>query len=346
MSDKKVVTFGEIMLRLVPPNNLRIVQARSFDATYAGSEASVAVALASLGVPADFVTRLPPNELGDACIAYLRQFGVGVEKIIRGGDRLGIYFVEMGAAQRPNKVIYDRAFSAFATISAGAFDWEKIFADACWFHWTGITPAVSQGAADTCLDAVKKAKEKGLTISCDLNYRAKLWRWGKTSGEVMGELVKYVDILVANEEDVEKVFGIRAPGVDVAKGELRAEPYEHVSKELMRIFPNLKLVAFSLRTSISASHNKWSGALYDGKDFYIGPTYDIIPIVDRLGAGDAFNAGLIYGLLHFKDDKQRVIDFAVALSCLKHTLYSDLCLIKLEEVETLMKGITTGRIVR
>ncbi|MCD6535490.1 MAG: sugar kinase [Thaumarchaeota archaeon] len=347
MSDKKkVVTFGEIMLRLAPPNHLRIVQARTFEAIYAGAEANVAAALASLGVPADFVTRLPPNDLGDACIAYLRQYGVGTEKIVRGGDRLGIYFLEVGAAQRPNKVIYDRAHSAFATVSAGTFDWDKIFSDACWFHWTGITPAVSQGAAEACLEGVKKAKEKGLTVSCDLNYRAKLWKWGKTPSEVMGELVKYVDVLVANEEDAEKVFGIKAPGVDVTKGEVRAEAYEYVGKELMKKFPNLKLVAISLRTSISASHNKWSGALYDGKNLYIGPTYDIIPIVDRVGAGDSFNAGLIYGILHFGDDKQKIINFAVALSCLKHTIYGDTCVVKLEEVERLMKGITTGRIVR
>jgi len=343
---EKVVTFGEIMLRLAPPGFLRITQARSFDAIYAGAEANVAIALANLGVPADFVTRLPANDLGDACINYLRQFGVGVDKIIRGGDRLGIYFVEIGAAQRPNKVIYDRANSSIATVTPGMFDWDKIFADAVWFHWTGITPALSQGAAETCLEAVKAAKKKGITVSCDLNYRAKLWKWGKTASEVMSELVKYVDILIGNEEDVEQVFGIKAPGVDVVKGEVRAEPYEYVGKEIMKKFPNVKLFGVSLRGSISASHNTWSGALYDGSTLYVGPTYDIIPIVDRVGGGDAFNAGLIYGLLKFKDDKQKALNFAVALSCLKHSIYGDSCLVRLDEVETLMKGITTGRIVR
>ncbi|RLG05109.1 MAG: sugar kinase, partial [Thaumarchaeota archaeon] len=221
--DKKVVTFGEIMLRLSPPGYLRIVQARSFEAIYGGGEANVAIALANFGVPVDFVTRLPQNEIGDACINYLRQFGVGVDKIIRGGERLGIYFLEKGAVQRGSKVIYDRAHSSMATIEPDMIDWEKVFSDACWFHWTGITPAISRGAAETCLEAVKKAKEMGLTVSCDLNYRSKLWKWGKSAGEVMSELVKYADIAIGNEEDAEKVFGIKAPGVDVLKGKVEAE---------------------------------------------------------------------------------------------------------------------------
>jgi len=343
---KKVVTFGEIMLRLAPLGFLRIVQARSFDAIYAGAEANVAITLANLGQPADFVTRLPPNDLGDACINYLRQFGVGTDKIVRGGDRLGIYFLEIGAAQRANRVIYDRANSSFATVSPKDFDWEKIFADACWFHWTGITPAVSESAANTCLEAVKKAKSMNLTVSCDLNYRAALWKWGKTAKEVMSQLAEFVDVMVANEEDAEKVFGIKPPEVDVVKGVVKAESYQFVAQKIMEMFPNIKTVAFTLRGSISATHNTWSGALYDGQKFYTAPVYDIDFIVDRVGAGDAFSGGLIYGLLNFGDDKQRALNFAVAVSCLKHSVYGDSCVVKLSEVENIMKGITSGRIVR
>ncbi|MEM2366985.1 MAG: sugar kinase, partial [Candidatus Bathyarchaeia archaeon] len=311
---KKVVTFGEIMLRLAPPGFLRIAQTRSFDAIYAGAEANVAITLANLGQPADFVTRLPPNDLGDACINYLRQFGVGTEKIVRGGERLGIYFLEIGAAQRANRVIYDRTNSSFATASPKDFDWDKIFADACWFHWTGITPAVSENAANTCLEAVKKAKSMNLTVSCDLNYRAALWKWGKTAKEVMSQLAEFVDVMVANEEDAEKVFGIKSPEVDVVKGVVKAESYEYVAKKIMEMFPNIKTVAFTLRGSISATHNTWSGALCDGDKFYTAPTYDIDFIVDRVGAGDAFSGGLIYGLLNFGNDKQKALNFAVAVS--------------------------------
>jgi len=343
---KKVVTFGEIMLRLAPPGFQRIVQARSFDAIYAGAEANVAITLANLGQPVDFVTRLPPNDLGDACINYLRQFGVGTDKIVRGGDRLGIYFLEIGAAQRANRVIYDRAHSSFAMVSLKDFDWEKIFADACWFHWTGITPAVSESAANTCLEAIKKAKSMNLTVSCDLNYRAALWKWGKTAKEVMSQLAEFVDVMVANEEDVEKVFGIKPQEVDVVKGVVKAESYQYVAEKIVEMFPNIKTVAFTLRGSISATHNTWSGALYDGNKFYTAPTYDIDFIVDRVGAGDAFSGGLIYGLLNFGGDKQKALNFAVAISCLKHSVYGDSCIVKLSEVENIMKGITTGRIVR
>lgn len=343
---KKVVTFGEIMMRLAPPGFLRITQTTSFDVIYAGAEANVAITLSNLGFPADFVTRLPSNDLGDACINYLRQFGVGTEKIIRGGDRLGIYFLEIGAAQRGNKVIYDRANSSFATIKPEDFNWEKIFADACWFHWTGITPAVSEGAANTCLEAVKKAREMGLTVSCDLNYRAMLWKWGKTAKEVMSELAKFVDIMVANEEDAEKVFGIKAPGVDVAKGEVKVESYHYVGQKLIEMFPNIKIAAFTIRGSMSATHNTWSGTLYDGEQFFTSLVYDIDFIVDRVGAGDSFSGGLVYGLLNFKDDKQKALNFATAVSCLKHSIYGDSCIIKLSEVENIMKGITSGRIIR
>lgn len=344
--EKKVVTFGEIMLRLSPPNFLRFVQARSFDAIYGGGEANVAIALANFGVPVDYVTRLPSNEVGDACLNYVRQFGVGMDKIVRGGERLGIYFLEVGAAQRGSKVIYDRANSAIATIKPGMVDWEKVFSDACWFHWTGITPAISQGAAEVCLEAAKKAKEMKLTVSCDLNYRSKLWKWGKTSTEVMTELVKHADIAIGNEEDADRVFGIKAPGVDVEKGEVEALRYLYVAKQLMEKFPNLRKVAITLRGSISATHNTWSGVLYDGKKFFTTETYDITDIVDRVGGGDSFAAGLIYGLLRFPDNLQRMLDFAVAASCLKHTVIGDSNIVSVDEVEKIMSGIVSGRVSR
>jgi len=344
-ADKKVVTFGEVMMRLIPPGFLRFAQARSFDVFYAGAEANVAIALANLGTPVDFITCLPENELGDACVNYIRQFGVGVNNITRTQDRLGIYFVETGAVHRGNKVIYDRANSAFAHIKPKTMDWSKVFSDAQWFHWTGITPAVSESAAETCREAVKKAKDIGLTVSSDLNYRGTLWKWGETPEKVMSGLLKYVDVLVCNEEDAEKVFGIKAPGVDVTKGEIEAHRYSFVTEKLKDRFPNLQYVAITLRQSINASHNKWSGVLYDGKKLYIGPNYDITHIVDRVGAGDVFAAGLIYMLLK-KSDPQKALDFAVAISCLKHTIYGDSCVIKLEEVEKLMKGVTSGRISR
>lgn len=343
---EEVVTFGEIMLRLGPPDFLRIAQARSFDAIYAGAEANVAITLANLGIPADFITRLPQNDLGDACLNYLRQFGVGTEKIIRGGNRLGIYFVETGAAQRGNKVIYDRENSAIATANPEIFDWKKILSDACWFHWTGITPALTETVATTTLEAVKQAKEMGLTVSCDLNYRSMLWKWGKSPKEVMSQLMNFVDVLVANEEDTEKVFGIKAPGVDVTKCEIKTESYEYVAQRLLEMFPNVKIVNFTLRGSISATHNTWSGASYDGKKLYTAPIYDITYIVDRVGAGDSFSGGLIYALLRYKGDIQKALNFAVATSCLKHTIFGDSCMIKLEEIEKLMKGITSGRISR
>jgi len=341
----KVVTFGEVMMRLIPPGFLRFTQARSFDVFYAGAEINVAIALANIGTPVDYVTCLPENELGDACLNYIRQFDVGVNNIVRTQDRLGIYFVETGATYRGNKVIYDRANSAFANIKPKVIDWSKIFSDAKWFHWTGITPAVSESAADACLEAVKKAKEMKLTISCDLNYRGKLWKWGKTPEKVMSDLLKYVDVLICNEEDAEKVFGIKAPGVDVSKGEIEADRYLFVTKKLKERFPNLQYIAITLRQSISASHNKWSGVLYDGKKLYTGPNYDITHIVDRVGAGDVFAAGLIHMLLQ-KSDCQKALDFAVAFSCLKHTIYGDSCVIKIDEVEKLMKGLTSGRISR
>ena len=343
---KKVVTFGEIMVRLSPPGFLRFRQARSFDVIYGGGEANVAVSLANFGVPVDYVTRLPDNDLGNACIQFLRQYGVGVDKIVRGGDRLGIYFLEMGAMQRGSKVIYDRAGSAIATIERGMIDWKRVFADADWFHWTGITPAISSGTADVCLEAVQVAKETGLTVSCDLNYRKKLWKWGKTPGEVMPELVQYCDIAIGNEEDADKVFGIKAPETDVIAGKVEADRYRYVCEELARRFPNLKTIAITLRGSISASHNTWSGVLWDQGEFYVGPTYDITHIVDRVGGGDSFMGGLIYGLRTYGDDRQAALDFAVAASCLKHSIVGDFNMVTVAEVEKLMGGDVSGRVSR
>lgn len=343
---KKVVTFGEIMLRLMPPDHLRFAQTRTFNATYGGAEANVAVGLANLGVPADFVTCLPKSDLGDACLNYVRQYGVGTEKIVRSGDRLGIYFVEKGAVQRGNKVIYDRANSALANVKPELFDWEQIFSDSNWFHWTGITPALSEGTAEATLEAINKAKELGLTVSCDINYRSKLWKWGKTPREVMSNLLEKVDILIGNEEDAEKVFGIKAHGVDVAKGEVKAENFIYVAEKLMEKFSNIDLVNITLRGSISANHNTWSAVSYDGKRLYVAPVYDITHIIDRIGGGDSFAAGLIYRLLANKNDLQHALNFAVAASCLKHTVHDDFLLINLDEVEKLMKGVVSGRISR
>jgi 2-dehydro-3-deoxygluconokinase len=343
---KKVVTFGEIMLRLSPPGFQRFSQARSLDAVYGGGEANVAVSLANFGVPVDYVTRLPDNDLGQACIQFLRQHGVGVDKIVRGGDRLGIYFLETGSVQRGSKVIYDRANSAIATAGPGMIDWRTVFADAGWFHWTGITPAISESLAALCLEGVRAAKDMGLTVSCDLNYRSKLWKWGKKASEVMPELVRYVDVAVGNEEDADKAFGIRAQGTDVTSGKLEAKEYRSVCEELTRRFPNLSTVAITLRGSHSASHNTWSGVLWDCDQFYTAAEYDITHIVDRVGGGDAFAGGLIYGLQAFGDDRQRALDFAVAASALKHSVFGDFNLVTLQEVEKLLGGDVSGRVSR
>ncbi len=343
---QKVVCFGEVMLRLSPVGYQRFTQARSFDVIYGGGEANVAVSLANYGVPVEYVTRLPKNEIGDACIMSLRQFGVGTSQIARGGDRMGIYFLEMGTMQRSSKVIYDRAGSSISTIEPGMIDWNKVFEGATWFHWTGITPAISKGLADVCLEAVKVAKAKGLTVSCDLNYRAKLWKWGKTAQEVMPELVSYSDVSIGNEEDAEKVFGIHAPGADITSGKVDGEMYRAVAEGLVAKFPNLKKVAITLRGSLSASHNTWSGLLYDLKNVYLAPIYQITHIVDRVGGGDSFGAGLIYGLLTYQNDPQKALNFAVAASCLKHSIFGDVNLVSVAEVEQLMKGDASGRVSR
>ena len=344
---KKVVTFGEIMLRLSPPGFLRFSQVNSFDVVYGGGESNVAVSLANFGIPVDFVTRLPENDLGSCAIMELRKRGVSTENIIRGGERLGIYFLESGAVARGSKVIYDRSNSAISEIITGMIDWGKVFEDAQWFHWTGITPAISQGAADVCMEAIKAANDLGLTISTDLNYRKKLWKYGISPDIIMTPMVEYCDIILGNEEDAEKHFGIKPEEVNVTKGHsVSAEAYESVCRQMMERFPKAKRVITTLRGSVSASHNTWSGILYDGVVFYKALTYQITDIVDRVGGGDSFMAGLIYGLLTYQNDDQKALDFAVAASCLKHTIKGDANLVTVEEVEKLMGGDVSGRVSR
>ena len=340
----KVVTFGEIMLRLNPPGVQRFVQADSLDVSYGGAEASVAVSLVNYGIPAAFVTCLPPNEIGQAAINYLRRFGVDTSHIIMKGERIGIYFLEFGANQRPSKVIYDRAHSAVSEVKPGDIPWNEVLSGAKWFHFTGITPALTQNAADVCLEAVKSAKEKGLTVSCDLNYRAKLWKYGKPAGEVMAGFMPYVDVVIGNEEDCEKVFGIKGADVKVV-GEVSSERYLTVAHELTKRFPSLKKVAITLRGSISATHNTWSAVLYDGKQLYSATKYDITNVIDRLGSGDAFAGALIYCLLTGKSD-QEALDFATAASALKHSIQFDLNLVNVEEVLSLVREGGAGRVQR
>lgn len=342
----RVVTFGEVMMRLSPPGNLRFAQARNFDVIYGGGESNVAVSLANFGIPAAFVSRLPDNDLGEACLQYLRQYGVDTRFIVRGGGRLGIYFLEHGAVQRGSKVIYDRAASALATIEPGMVDWEQAFEGADWFHWTGITPSISAGAAAACKEAVEAACALGLKVSVDLNYRAKLWKWGRPAGEVMGELVPLCDVAIGNEEDAAQVFGIHAPDTDVTRGELDAAKYRTVCSGLQERFPKLGTVAITLRSSKSASHNDWSAVLWHAETLYFAPTYEITHIVDRVGGGDSFVAGLIYGLLTYPDDYQRTLNFAAAASALKHTIFGDFNLVSVAEVKKLMGGDASGRVSR
>lgn len=342
----KVVTFGEIMLRLSTPGFQRFIQARSFDLCYGGGEANVAVSLAGFGMEVEYITRLPKNEIGDACLSSLWQFGVKTPHIVRGGDRLGIYFLESGASQRGSKVVYDRAGSSISTIQPGMVDWKAAFEGADWFHWTGITPAISEGSAKVCIEAAQIAKQMGLTVSCDLNYRAKLWKWGKTAGEVMQELVNLCDVAIGNEEDADKVFGIKAPDTDVTAGKVDAGKYRVVAEQLAARFPSLKTIAITLRGSHSASHNTWSAVLWQPGGYFTAPTFDIIPIVDRVGGGDAFAGGLIYGLRKKPGDADYALRFAVAASCLKHTIPGDFNIVSLDEVEKLMSGDSSGRVAR
>ncbi len=345
---KKVVTFGEIMLRLSPPGFLRFSQSNTFDVVYGGGESNVAVSLANYGVPVDFVTRLPKNDIGECALMEMRKRGVGTDKIIFGGDRLGIYFLETGAVSRGSKVVYDRAHSAIAEIEKGMIDWDAVFEGVEWFHWTGITPAISQGAADVCLEAVKAAKDKGVTISTDLNYRAKLWKYGVEPEEIMTELTSYCDIILGNEEDAEKHFGIKPEGLDITTqgDQVKADAFLSVCKQMMKKFPDAKKVITTLRGSISASHNTWAGVLYDGETMFKSPEYQITHIVDRVGGGDSFMGGLIYGLLKYPEDDQNALNFAVAASCLKHTIMGDANLSTVDEVEKLMGGDASGRVAR
>ncbi|HEA22681.1 hypothetical protein LCGC14_1449780 [marine sediment metagenome] len=345
---KKVVTFGEIMLRLSPPGFLRFSQTTNFDVVYGGGESNVAVSLANYGVPVDFVTRLPKNDIGECALMEMRKRGVGTDKIVFGGDRLGIYFLETGAVTRGSKVVYDRAHSAIAEIKKGMIDWDVVFDGVEWFHWTGITPAISQGAADVCLEAVKAAKDKGVTVSTDLNYRAKLWKYGVEPEEIMTELTSYCDVILGNEEDAEKHFGIKPEGLDITtQGEhVKAEAFLSVCQQMMKKFPDAKKVITTLRGSISASHNTWAGVLYDGETMFQSPEYQITHIVDRVGGGDSFMGGLIYGLLKYPEDDQNALNFAVAASCLKHTISGDANLVTVDEVEKLMGGDASGRVAR
>jgi 2-dehydro-3-deoxygluconokinase len=342
----KAVTFGEIMLRLATPGYLRFSQSTELSATFGGGEANVAVSLANYGIPVDFVTRLPENDIGRACAMDLRKYGVNTNNIVWGGDRMGIYFLETGAVSRGSKVIYDRAHSAISEIKPGIINWDKVFEDATWFHWTGITPAISESAANVCLEAIQKANEKGITVSCDLNFRKNLWKYGKKAGEVMSALVAGTDIVLGNEEDAEMVFGIKAEGVDISVGQIDAAAYESVSKQIMERFPRCKKVITTLRGSVNANHNSWAGVLWDGKNLLESPTYQITHIVDRVGGGDSFMGGLIYGFLTFSGNDQKALNFAVAASCLKHTIYGDYNQVTVDEVEKLIAGDASGRVAR
>ena len=344
----KVITFGEIMLRLATPDYLRFSQATTLSATFGGGEANVAVSLANYGVDVEFVTRLPKNDIAAACVGELRKYGVGVNNIVYGGERLGIYFLETGAVARPSKVVYDRAHSSISTIETGMIDWEKVFEGADWFHWTGITPAISASAAEVCLEACKAANRLGVTVSCDLNFRKNLWKYGKTAAEVMPALVECCDVILGNEEDAEKVFGIKPEGFDVTAtgGEVEQAAFESVCRQMMERFPRAKKVIITLRGSINANHNTWGGVLFDGEKLFASPRYDITHIVDRVGGGDSFMGGLIYGLREYKGNDQRALNFAVAASALKHTIYGDFNLVTVAEVENLMKGDGSGRVAR
>lgn len=340
----KIVTFGEIMLRLKSPGFERLFQSPVLEATFGGGEANVAVSLANYGLPAAFVTVLPKNEIAESCIASLRSFGVDTSLIVRGAGRMGIYFLENGANQRASKVVYDREGAAIALARPDAIDWKKTFAGANWFHITGITPAITQSAADLSLEAVKAARQAGLMVSCDFNYRGKLWKYGKTAPEVMGELVKFVDIGIANEEDCQKSLGIKV-NVKVEKGELDTNMYRELTEKVLAAFPNLKMIAITLRASRSADNNGWAACLNDRKAFIVSKRYEITDIVDRVGGGDSFAGGLIYALVTGKKPED-ALNFAVAASCLKHSIPGDFNRVTVKEVEALSGGDGSGRVQR
>lgn len=343
----KVVTFGEIMVRLAAPDNLRLIQSNQFEVSYAGAEANVAVSLANYGIETDYITCLPDNPIAERCIMDLRGHKVGVDYIQRTGKRMGILYLETGSNSRPSKVYYDREDSAIATIMPGSIDWKELLNGANWFHWTGITPALSANAATECLTAIKTANELGVTVSCDINYRGNLWKYGKTAAEVMPEMVAGSDIILGNEEDCEKVFGIKPKDFDAAKtnGNVDQSSFLSVCQQMMQRFPRCKKMVVTLRGAINANHNTWGGVLYNGKDLIESRRYDITDIVDRVGGGDSFMGGLILGLLHYKDDKQ-ALEFATAASCLKHTIKGDFNCVTVQEVENLMGGDVSGRVKR
>jgi 2-dehydro-3-deoxygluconokinase len=340
----KVITFGEIMLRLKSPGFERLFQSPVLEATFGGGEANVAVSLANFGLNAAFVTVLPKNEIAESCIASLRSFGVDTSLIVRGAGRMGIYFLENGANQRASKVVYDREGAAIALAKPGAIDWKKTFEGASWFHITGITPAITQSAADLSLEAVKAARQAGLTVSCDFNYRGKLWKYGQTAPEVMGELVKFVDIGIANEEDCQKSLGIKID-VKVEKGDLDTDMYRELTEKVLATFPNLKMIAVTLRSSHSADNNGWAACLNDRKAFIVSKRYEITDIVDRVGGGDSFAGGLIYSLVTGKKPED-ALNFAVAASCLKHSIPGDFNRVTVKEVEALSGGEASGRVQR
>ena len=340
----KYLTFGEIMLRLKSPGHERFFQSPMLEATFGGGEANVAVSLANYGEDVGFLSVLPRNAIGDECIKELRRFGVDTSRVVRGGERLGIYFLETGANQRPSKVVYDRAYSAIAMAKPGDIDWEKTFAGVEWFHITGITPAISESAMELSLESVKEAKKRGITVSCDLNYRKNLWKYGKKASEVMRELAKYVDVAIANEEDVQKSLEITTD-VNVESGELDRSKYKALGDKVLAAYPDMKMIAITLRESKSADWNGWAACLNDREHFYESKRYEIRDIIDRVGGGDSFAGGLIYGLNNY-ESRQQALEFAVAASCLKHSIDGDFNRVDVDEVEKLMGGDGTGRVQR
>ena len=341
---KKYITFGEIMLRLKPLNCERFFQSPHLEATFGGGEANVAVGLARFGLSVAYVSVIPNNPIGDACLGELKRQGVDTSSIVRKGDRLGIYFLEAGANQRPSKVIYDRSHSAIAEASPGDINWDKVFDGASWFHITGITPAISLSASELSIEAVKKAREKGITVSCDLNFRKNLWKYGKSAPEAMTELVKYIDIAIGNEEDCQESLGVKVD-VDVESGELQIQQYKELTDKILSLYPNIKKVAITLRESHSADHNGWLAVLNNREEFLISKKYEIHNIVDRVGGGDTFASGLIYGINNLPNDKES-LEFAVAASCLVHSIPGDLPLLSVEEVKSLAGGAGSGRVQR
>lgn len=342
----KVITFGEIMLRLATPDYQRFCQATQLNANFGGGEANVAVALALYGMDSQFVTRLPKNDIAQWCVSDLKKYGVNTNHIVYGGERMGIYFFENGAVSRASKVIYDRAYSAMANMEVGMIDWKNIFQGAQWFHFTGITAAISQSAANACLEAVQVAYNMGITISCDMSYRQNLWQYGKGVEEIMPAMVAKSTLFIGNEMDAEKVFGIVPEKKSATDDYLKLAEYESIARQLMKKYPAIKMMSTTRRGQINASHNTWAGCLFDGQKMYHSQSYDISHIVDRVGGGDAYMGGLIYGMLAYKNDYQKALEFAIAAGCLKHTIYGDFNVASVQEIETLMQGNASGRIQR